>query len=340
MRKLNSLFLFVMLALQAGAQNPYERFTEGLPFEMAPVKAPVFPATTTVLTQHGAKGDGTTLCTEAFAKAFDYLSERGGGHLVVPRGIWLTGPIVLSSNIDLHLDMVAVVLFAADESLYPLVSTSFEGLDTRHCQSPISGVGLENVAITGHGVIDGNGQYWRPLKKSKVTDSQWRALTSRPGGVELKKGYWVPSEGYAKGEASADMNVPKHLQDEAEWESIKRFLRPVMVSLVGCRNVLLQDVIFQNSPAWNLHPLMCENIIIDVCWPATRPMRRMVMPSTSSRAAMRSSSTRSLMPATTASASRAARMPTADGVPAPAKTSSSTAVPSLPVMAVSSWAAR
>ncbi|MBP3252226.1 MAG: glycoside hydrolase family 28 protein [Prevotella sp.] len=263
MRKLNSLFLFVMLALQAGAQNPYERFTEGLPFEMPPVKAPVFPATTTVLTQHGAKGDGTTLCTEAFAKAIDYLSERGGGHLVVPRGIWLTGPIVLRSNIDLHLDMGAVVLFAADESLYPLVSTSFEGLDTRRCQSPISGVGLENVAITGHGVIDGNGQYWRPLKKSKVTDSQWRALTSRPGGVELKKGYWVPSEGYAKGEASADMNVPKHLQDEAEWESIKRFLRPVMVSLVGCRNVLLQDVIFQNSPAWNLHPLMCENIIIE-----------------------------------------------------------------------------
>ena len=58
------------------------------------------------------------------------------------------------------------------------------------------------------------------------------------------------------------MNVPKASTDE-EWNRIKRFLRPVMVSLVNCKNVLLQGVIFQNSPAWNLHPLMCENIILD-----------------------------------------------------------------------------
>jgi len=95
-----------------------------------------------------------------------------------------------------------------------------------------------------------------------VTDAQWKKFTSRPGGVESKKGYWVPSEGYAKGEASADMNVPR-VSSEAEWQEVKRFLRPVMVSLVKCKNVLLQGVIFQNSPAWNLHPLMCENIIID-----------------------------------------------------------------------------
>ena len=78
----------------------------------------------------------------------------------------------------------------------------------------------------------------------------------------MRKDYWVPSEGYAKGEAGANMNVP-NAQTEEEWQAVKRFLRPVMVSLVECKNVLLQGVIFQNSPAWNLHPLMCENIIID-----------------------------------------------------------------------------
>ena len=72
----------------------------------------------------------------------------------------------------------------------------------------------------------------------------------------------MPSEGYAKGEQGANMNVP-NATTEAEWQAVKRFLRPVMVSLVSCKNVLLQGVIFQNSPAWNLHPLMCENIIID-----------------------------------------------------------------------------
>ena len=97
----------------------------------------------------GAVGDGETLCTQAFANAIDALSKKGGGRLVVPRGIWHTGPIVLQSNIDLHLEMGAVILFAADETLYPLINTSFEGLDTRRCQSPLSGRNLHDVAITG-----------------------------------------------------------------------------------------------------------------------------------------------------------------------------------------------
>jgi polygalacturonase len=78
----------------------------------------------------------------------------------------------------------------------------------------------------------------------------------------MKKDYWVPSEGYARGEKGANMNVPK-AETEEEWQAVKRFLRPVMVSLVNCKNVLLQGVIFQNSPAWNIHPLMCQNVIID-----------------------------------------------------------------------------
>ena len=157
--------------------------------------------------------------------------------------------------------MGAVIQFAADERLYPLISTSFEGLDTRRCQSPLSAYGAENISITGCGAIDGNGQYWRPVKKSKVTEAHWKNLLAS-GGVEMKPGYWVPSEGYAKGEQGANMNVPNATTEE-EWNAVKRFLRPVMISLVKCKNVLLQGVIFQNSPAWNIHPLMCENIILD-----------------------------------------------------------------------------
>ena len=78
----------------------------------------------------------------------------------------------------------------------------------------------------------------------------------------IEKGYWVPNQAYADAEKSANMNVPK-ASSEDEWNRIRRFLRPVMVSLVNCKNVLLQGVIFQNSPAWNIHPLMCENIILD-----------------------------------------------------------------------------
>ena len=229
---------------------------------MPEVSAPVIPAYTVNLKKFGAVGDGVTLNTKAFEKAIAALEKKGGGHLVVPAGVWLTGPIVLKSNIDLHLEVGAVIQFSGDESLYPVIKTSFEGLDTRRCQSPLSANGAENISITGKGVIDGNGQFWRPVKKGKMTESQWKEVLERPGGVESKKGYWVPNQAYADAEKSANMNVPKASTDE-EWNRIKRFLRPVMVSLVNCKNVLLQGVIFQNSPAWNIHPLMCENIILD-----------------------------------------------------------------------------
>ena len=262
MKKTILTMMLTVLALSASAQNPYKQYTENLPFKMAEMKAPVIPDAKVSLSDFGAVGTGDVLCTDAFAKAINQLYQMGGGHLVVPRGVWLTGPIVLRSNIDLHLEAGAVIQFAADESLYPIINTSFEGLDTRRCQSPLSANGATNISVTGHGVIDGNGQYWRPVKRSKVTDAQWKEVMTRPGGREMKKDYWVPSEGYERGEKGANMNVPK-AETEEEWQAVKRFLRPVMVSLVKCKNVLLQDVIFQNSPAWNLHPLMCENIIID-----------------------------------------------------------------------------
>lgn len=251
----------IAFALPVNAQNPYKKYTENLPFPMPEVKAPVIPDTRVSVKDYGGDPTGVKLSTDAFAKAIDALSQKGGGHLDVPAGVWLTGPIVLKSNIDLHLAMGAVIQFAADETLYPIIKTSFEGLDTRRCQSPLTANGATNISITGYGAIDGNGQYWRPVKKMKVTDAHWKRLLDS-GGIEMKKGYWVPSESYARGEKGADLNVPTAKTDE-EWNAIHRFLRPVMISLVNCKNVLLQGVIFQNSPAWNLHPLMCENIIID-----------------------------------------------------------------------------
>ena len=266
MKKLIATLIAALMVVSGFATdnsgNPYKKYIDKLPFQMPEVSAPVIPAYTVNLKKFGAVGDGVTLNTKAFEKAIAALEKKGGGHLVVPAGVWLTGPIVLKSNIDLHLEVGAVIQFSGDEALYPVIQTSFEGLDTRRCQSPLSANGAENISITGKGVIDGNGQFWRPVKKGKMSEGQWKEVLERPGGVEVKKGYWVPNQAYADAEKSANMNVPKASTDE-EWNRIKRFLRPVMVSLVNCKNVLLQGVIFQNSPAWNIHPLMCENIILD-----------------------------------------------------------------------------
>ncbi len=257
-----SAVVAAFLALSSQAQQAYDHLYSDLPFSMSKVERPRIPDTRIVLTDFAAVGDGKTLNTEAFAKAIDALSLKGGGHLVVPAGVWLTGPIELKSNIDLHLEDRAIILFSADRSLYKIVETSFEGLDTRRCQSPLSGKNLSNISITGSGTIDGNGHFWRPLKKEKVSDSYWKKATSG-GGVFKRADYWMPSAAYLRGDSIADMNVPTSLKTDEEWTSIKDFLRPVMVSLISCKNVLLEGVIFQNSPAWNIHPLMCENIILD-----------------------------------------------------------------------------
>ena len=266
---LHSCCAIVLLVFWAGCSSThkpesykYAYLYDNLKFDMEKVQRPTFPNNKVNLNDFGAISDGETLNTEAFASAMKKLSEKGGGTLIVPSGVWYTGPIVFESNINLHLEKGALILFSSNFDLYPLVETSFEGLDTHRCQSPISGRNLENIAITGQGSINGSGQDWRPLKREKVPDNFWKNKL-KTGGVVLNDNYWFPSVGALKGHEMSDMNVPRVDLTEEQWLEIKDFLRPVMVSFIGCKNILLEGVLFENSPAWNIHPLMCENLIVD-----------------------------------------------------------------------------
>nr|WP_321452645.1 glycoside hydrolase family 28 protein [uncultured Carboxylicivirga sp.] len=268
MKILKTIYLVLITGLMVACSSkskdtyPYEYLYKNLPFEMDKVHEPSFPDRGINLTEFGGIGDGVYKNTEAFYNAIESLSGKGGGTLIVSRGVWLTGPIVMKSNINLHLEEGALVLFTRDYDDYPLVETIFEGLDTRRCQSPISGRNLKNIAITGEGCIDGSGDFWRPVKRQKVTASMWKKITSR-GGVYKRDDYWFPSPKALHGDTISDMNVPRNLQTDEEWQAVKDFLRPVMVSLIECENVMLRGVCFSNSPSWNLHPLMCKNLIID-----------------------------------------------------------------------------
>lgn len=240
----------------------YAYLYDDLPFDMPHIQPPAFPDNQINIADFGANPNGIVLNTDAFEKAMEALSQKGGGTLIVPKGLWFTGPIVFQSNINMHLEKGALILFSPDFSLYPLAETIFEGLDTRRCQSPISGKNLENIAITGEGSINGYGEAWRPLKKEKVSEQKWKEVIAS-GGVIHNGDYWFPTEGSLKGYLMSDMNVPRHNMTEEEWLEVKDFLRPVMISFIECKNVYLQGVLFENSPAWNIHPLMCENVIID-----------------------------------------------------------------------------
>lgn len=271
MKKLLTAIAAIMLTFSAGAKAPranhtadYSRYYNQTPITLTPVKAPAIPDYSVNLKDFGGVPDGITLNTEAFAKALDHLSVKGGGHLIVPEGLWLTGPIELGDNIDLHAERGAFVLFSDNLDDYPLVDSSFEGLMVKRCQAPITAIGKKNIAITGEGIFNGNGQNWRALKKSKTTEGQWKKVTEAGGVVGNNGNTWYPNERIAYANQNPDKMTPEHIADPDSLNAIIHdFSRPNMVVLRDCENVLLQGVTFENSPAWNVHPLLCKNIIID-----------------------------------------------------------------------------
>ncbi|UKT63694.1 glycoside hydrolase family 28 protein [Pedobacter mucosus] len=226
------------------------------------IKQVKFKADTTNITSFGAKGDGLFLNTQIINKAIASVSLKGGGVVLIPSGLWLSGPIELKSNVNLHLKRDAILQFTDDFNQYKLIEGNWEGQPTWRNQSPISGTNLQNIAITGSGIIDGNGGAWRMVKKDKLTESQWKTLVATGGIVSEDGKMWYPSAKVLKGAKTRDIGIIKKGQTAADFDDIKDFLRPNLVVLTGCKTVLLEGVTFQNSPAWNLHPLLCEDLTL------------------------------------------------------------------------------
>lgn len=266
-----TLLALASLMLIACSSDKYQQITQSAvndlvknaPFTMS-VTLPTFPNREFNVMNYGADATGITLSTEAFQTAIDECTAAGGGTVLIPAGVYTTGPIVLKSNVRLYADWNSLVIFSDDFTLYPIKDALFEGLNTKRCQSPLSAYQAENVAICGHGTFDGNGYAWRPLKSTKVTAAQWKKKI-KTGVVDEEKGIWYPDSASIKAAPYCqDQNVPV-LWDDAtneDWEQFRSFLRPVLLEFEQCRNVLLEGVCFENSPAWNLHPFRCENVVL------------------------------------------------------------------------------
>lgn len=227
------------------------------------VELPVFPDRKVSIVDYNAVPGGTVSNTVAINKAIQGLYSLGGGTVIVPKGIWLTGPITLKSNINLHLEKGAFIKFDKNPEEYPIILTDYEGQPRLRAVSPIHAFDEENIAITGYGVIDGNGHEWRPLKKFKITNKQWEArLKKSQYFIETDEGgIWYPSktsyEGCLVGEPSLD--DPDAIAKATPYYD---HYRPVMTNLVRCNKILIEGVTLQNSPAWNLHPLLCTNLTL------------------------------------------------------------------------------
>lgn len=239
-----SLLLFLCTEIQA---KDYTTYYRNLPTPMPSVSAPVFPENTVNLKDFGAVGDGITLNTEAFKKAISSLEKQGGGRLVVPAGVWMTGLISLKDNIDLHLEKNAIIMASPERSLF---IKEKNGKKDSKCTPLITARKRKNIAITGEGVIDGNGAYWRPVKRSKVSDTEWNEFKEM-GGTETDGGkLWFP------------FNL-KHYGNIASTPEAQEKMRTHLIRLTDCQNVLVEGVTIQNSPKFHLIPTHCQNVIVD-----------------------------------------------------------------------------
>lgn len=235
--EMKKIFLSAIIAVLAtvvnGANNYIEHKVQA-PFEMPVIQEYVFPNKSFDITKYGAKGDGKTDCTKAIAKAIAKAAKAGGGHVIVPKGQWFTGPIHFKSNIDLHLEEGAVLIFTDDYKKYlPAVQASWEGLECMNYSPLLYAFECENIAITGKGMIQPMIDGWRPWFK--------RPAAHLDGSKQL---YHMAAK-----------DVPVRERNMAVGEIN---MRPHLIHFNRCKNVLFDGFRINGAPFWTIHLLLCD----------------------------------------------------------------------------------
>jgi polygalacturonase len=269
---LAGLLAFTGLILNAGSARAQDEektiawYSSHAPFPMPSIATPHFPDRSFNIRDYGAIDGGQALNTAVFEKTIQVCAAAGGGHVIVPEGQWLTGPIALQNNIDLHLEKGALVQFSRDHAQYPMIQPP--GSNNMIVTSPVYGFDLQNIAITGEGVFDGGGDSWRPVKKSKATDAQWKNLLASGDALSRDGEIWWPSrdamegEEYMKDLRKRNAADPRKIKP-ADYLPARDYLRPLMVYLVNCHTILLQGVTIRNSPKYVFYPNSCTELTMD-----------------------------------------------------------------------------
>jgi polygalacturonase len=210
---------------------------------------PIFQNELYKITEYGAVSDGSVKCTESINKAINICSANGGGTVLIPEGIFLTGPIHLKSNVNLHLEEGAILKFSTSPSDYlPAVLTRWEGVDCYNYSPFIYAYQQENIAITGKGILDGqsdNTHWWSWKDKSASGEKTSIQNQSNSGGRDRLMKYnqnAIPVEERIFGEGN--------------------YLRPPFIQIYQCKYILIEDVNIINSPFWAIHLLLSESIIV------------------------------------------------------------------------------
>lgn len=213
------------------------------------LKEPKFLDKHYLITAFGAVGNGLTNNTAAINAAIEKCNQEGGGRVLVTNGNFLTGPILMKSNVDLHIDANASLVFSTNPSDYlPVVRTRWEGDDCYNYSPLIYANGQHNFAVTGKGTINGQGsaEHWWPWKGGK--ENGW--MEGTPSQLDKN------NRPLLKKYNDSQVAINERIMGEGHY------LRPQFVNFINCKNVKLEDLTVINSPFWIIHPLLSENIII------------------------------------------------------------------------------
>lgn len=202
---------------------------------MPVIEPPVFSAAVFDIRKFGAQCGTNTLNTKAFQLAIAECSRNGGGTVLAPPGVWLTGAIHLRGNVRLHLEEGSIIRFSDRAHDYlPVVFTRWEGVECYNYSPLVYAHECNNIAITGRGVLEGQGDSWWGWKKLQ------QAAVTKLYNAEHDK---IPVKDRVFGRE----------QDA---------LRPQFFQPINCKNVLVEGVTFKFGPFWTIHPVYCENVMV------------------------------------------------------------------------------
>jgi polygalacturonase len=210
------------------------------------IKLPQFPARTFSVIDFGAKAGSTHNNSTAFANAIAKCHASGGGKVTIPKGEFLTGPIHLLSNVNLHLEEGCTLLFSTDQKDYlPAVFTRWEGMEMMGLSPLVYAYQQENIALTGKGKLNGqaNATTWWPWK----------------GGEKWAKD-GVATQAKARKQLEIDTEANRPVRERIYAEGSQ--LRPAFVQFHSCKTILIEDVTITHSPFWLLNPVLSESVTI------------------------------------------------------------------------------
>jgi len=239
------VFLIEIISCKMPAQQT-ARVDDGwnkLPEILSKIVPPKFPDKDFLITDFGAKGDGIEDCSMSIQLAIEKCNASGGGRVVIPKGIFLTGKIHLKSNVNLHISEGATLKFSTNPDKYlPVVYTRFEGVECMNYSPFIYAKDEQNIAITGKGTLDGQADetHWWPWKDSKKTSEKNQKEDVKKLNEMGEKGVPVSERIFGDG----------------------HYLRPNFIQPYNCKNILIDGIKIINSPMWEINPVLCENVTV------------------------------------------------------------------------------